>query len=104
MIVNCVSFIFLLIFGLVNTDESWGMVYGFMPDFGAYFLMIFAVALFVAIMIIKKFDANDDKPQVAYVCTSCGKKSKPGNKFCDACGGSIVEKILAPEVQQPVED
>ena len=94
------AFISSLIFELANS-VSYG---GYAPGVGAYLLLIFAAAAFAGESVLsKKFGEElaenaPNAPKTVYVCTSCGKKCKPGTNFCDACGKPVEAKVAYPTV------
>lgn len=95
-------FIFMIIFTASNTEtESFmGVTVSAGVRFSAgLFITIVIVGAAIAAMILvpKKFPVDEDAPSVTYVCGQCGKKSKASNKFCNVCGGAIVEKVAEPK-------
>lgn len=99
MCVNGASFLFTLIWCLANTKSAYGYSVGYAPGVGAYFLLIFAVAVYVVPMILdKQMPDQVAGPRTVFVCTKCGKKCANGAKFCDACGGEVVSKLQYPVV------
>lgn len=92
-IVTALSFIFGLIFCLCN---SYTRV---LPGVGAYLLICFAIVEAVAVAILNRLFANVDKsPRLVYVCTSCGKTCRNGDRFCDVCGKPVEPKTLYPVI------
>ncbi len=101
--ITVLSFIFVLIFSLVNrieyTDYYYQYVVSFRPAVGAYLLMCFAIGEAAAVMIINNiFKELAGSPKLTYVCTACGKTCRNGDRFCDACGSAVEPKTVYPIV------
>ena len=95
-ITTVLSFIFVLIFSLVN---GVGDYVSYRPAVGAYLLMCFALAEAAAVMVINNiFKELVGSPKLTYVCTSCGKTCRNGDRFCDACGSPVEPKTVYPTV------
>ena len=93
--IQIASFVFLLIFGLVNSESGSYYKVSYGPGIGAYLLLIFAIAAFV----LAKFvfvDNGEPTSNVEYTCAQCGKKMNANSKFCDACGGEVKASVKYP--------
>lgn len=97
---HVLQLIFLIIFTSSNSEDMMGFgSAGFRLSAGIFIsLIIYAGAVGGLYFLKKKFPATEDGPSVSYVCSGCGKKAKATDKFCNACGGAIEEKVILPVV------
>lgn len=93
LIASGASYTFILIFGLVNINESYGYTFGMLPGVGAYMLIVFAAATFVLTLVMDKICQKEEKDCAVCVCSSCGKICNSGSAFCDACGNAVVKQL-----------
>ena len=91
-----VGTVFMLIFCGANTSSAGSWKSGLRGTFGLYFTMIVNVATYVCLKVLPKQCPKlfENGPVTVYTCTQCGKKAKKTDKFCNACGGSVVESVV----------
>lgn len=98
-VLNFLLLIFLIIVTATNTetDETWEIAYGIRFSAGWFITFIFGLAS----ALLAKFGENiftaSTSQNSVFVCSKCGKKAKATDKFCNACGGAIEEKIIVKE-------
>lgn len=101
--------IFLIVLCQMNTqkesspEQDYVMAEGIRLHAGVFIAILFSVAAFVGRRVLeKKFPA--DAPIVKYVCSSCGKRARAKDNFCNVCGGKIVRVVEEVKVASPSED
>ena len=93
--------VFLIIWAAANTEtqEIWGtkITAGVSISFGVIITFVLAIAATVAPILLPKYipglnegGAASSGPQFVYRCAQCGKKAGKTERFCSACGGSVV--------------
>lgn len=93
---HVLQLILLTIFSISNSEDAMGFgSAGFRLSAGIFISLIIYAGAVVGLYFLKnKLPAATDGPSVSYVCSGCGKKAKATDKFCNACGGAIVQKEI----------
>lgn len=105
VMLNIITLIFMIVAtatypGTINEDSfSAGLRF----NAGIFISLVFSIGAVVALRYINKKHpqiVNGDT-DILYECEKCGKSARAKDKFCNACGGSIIEKHGNPDVKLP---
>ena len=94
--------LFMLIWAGANTEthKIMGEKYkvGVSVSFGTFFTLIVGGCAAAAPFVLPKYisglnEGSAAGPQLTYRCAQCGKAATKNEKFCNACGGTVVAEV-----------
>ena len=86
-----------------SVKKAGKLVIGTSPDFPPFESLsndgkVEGIEIEIMELICQELGVTLEVKQMEYACSNCGKKMKKTDKFCNACGGAVVEREVAPAV------
>ena len=97
---NVLILLLLIIFGFANTESYGRLRGGVCAGFGIFFTAFFALAGALCPILLPKFvpgineGGDNGGITLTYRCAKCGARASKTEKFCKACGGSVVSEVV----------
>ncbi len=91
---NALLLVFLIILAASNSEKNEYGSAGIRLSAGIFIALVFSIGAIVGLKLLeKKLPAGEGGERVSYLCSKCGKRAKPSDKFCNACGGAIEKQV-----------